>query len=73
MVRKTMIPLREFARRAQVPYSTLVRWCQQGRIKGAVLRQTPASTTYWMVPETALDHLERPKTGRPAKGDGQLR
>ena len=67
MAVKSMIPLREFAGRAGVPYSTVVRWCQQGRIKGAILNETPAAVSYWMVPEAALDDLERPRQGRPPK------
>jgi len=56
--------LRAFAEQAGYPYSTVARWCGEGRIQGAVLHRTPVSS-YWMVPRAALDNLVAPRRGRP--------
>jgi hypothetical protein len=65
-----MIPLKEFARAAGVPYTTVIRWAKADRIRGAVFVETPIGG-YWMAPKEALATLERPKIGRPRKGSGQ--
>jgi hypothetical protein len=66
MVKKDMMPLKEFAAAAGIPYTTVIRWAKSGRIKGVTYRDTPIGR-YWMVPRGALDALERPKVGRPPK------
>lgn len=65
-----MIPLKEFAAAAGVPYTTIIRWAKANRIKGAVFVETPIGG-YWMAPKEALGTLERPKIGRPRKGSDQ--
>jgi len=65
-----MIPLKEFAAAAGIPYTTIIRWAKTNRIKGAVFVETPIGG-YWMAPKEALGTLERPKIGRPPKGSAQ--
>jgi predicted site-specific integrase-resolvase len=65
-MKKGMLPLKEFANLAAVPYTTLMDWVRAGRIKGAIFEETPVGG-YWLVPESAAKTLERPKLGRPLK------
>jgi len=63
---KDMIPLKEFAKRAGVPYTTIMDWAKAGRIKGVEFEETPLGK-YWTAPEASLKGLQRPKVGRPPK------
>jgi hypothetical protein len=67
---KTMMPLKEFAAAAGIPYTTMIRWVKADRIKGAIFVETPIGG-YWMAPKEALKTLERPKIGRPPKAASQ--
>jgi hypothetical protein len=66
MIRKGMIPIKEFAKRVGVPYTTVMYWVKGGRIKGAVFEEAPTGG-YWLIPEAAAEKIERPKLGRPPK------
>lgn len=56
-----LISASEFARRVDVPESTMNRWVRRGRVPGAV-----KIANLWLVPEwVTIDDIERPKMGRP--------
>ncbi len=40
---------------------TVSTWCKQGRIPGAIKMQA----NMWLIPESSLDKIDRPKMGRP--------
>ena len=61
-----MLSVREVSQRIGAPISTVRLWVQQGRFKDAELRESIAGP-YWVIPETALEHFERPERGRPPK------
>jgi len=66
MNRKGMIPIKEFAKRVGVPYTTMMYWVKTGKIKGAIFEEAPTGG-YWLIPEYAANNLQRPKLGRPRK------
>jgi hypothetical protein len=56
----------EFARKIDVPYTTVATWLRKGQVPGAVA-QTIGDFRVWMIPvETAIG-FKRPKRGRPKK------
>ena len=68
MKKGKMVPAKQFASLAGVPYTTLMDWLKAGRVKGARFVEAPTPTGgYWLIPESAAEGLERPKIGRPRK------
>jgi hypothetical protein len=56
----------EFARKIDVPYTTVATWLRKGQVPGAIA-QTIGDFRVWMIPvETAIG-FKRPKRGRPKK------
>ncbi len=67
-MRKNMITTTQFATETGLPYTTVVRWAQNGVIPGVEKEETPRGPVWW-IPQAALDRLEdwRPRRGRPAR------
>lgn len=59
---------REFARRLNIPYTTVAGWLQKGQVPGAEA-QVVGTFKVWMIPVEVLKDFERPKRGRPPLTD----
>lgn len=57
----------EFAEALKVPYTTVITWLQQGLIPDAEVVQERRGPV-WQIPRAALKSFQRPKRGRPKKG-----
>ena len=53
------------ARRLGVDATTVLRWIHKQRFPGAICLSDPAK--HWVIPESGLSKLKRPKRGRPRK------
>ncbi|QQS46463.1 MAG: hypothetical protein IPM66_21580 [Acidobacteriota bacterium] len=60
----------EFARKINVPYTTVATWLRKGQVPGA-MAQTIGDFRVWMIPEDIVEGFERPKRGRPRRLKGQ--
>ena len=67
-MRKKKMTTTEFAKASGLPYTTVVRWAQDGVIPGVEREDTPRGPV-WLIPPESLDRLEqwKPKRGRPHK------
>lgn len=63
-----MISPRQYAELNSVPYTTVMYWLRQGKIKEAVKRKMPDGGHYYEVPEQAPVPQLQP--GRPKKTAG---
>lgn len=54
----------EFAEKKGIPYQTVARWLRKKLIPGVKITQFGKFKVY-MIPEEALNTVERPKIGRP--------
>ena len=59
---------REFARRLNIPYTTVAGWLQKGQVPGAEAQEV-GTFKVWMIPVEVLKTFERPKRGRPPLTD----
>ncbi|MGH9822879.1 MAG: helix-turn-helix domain-containing protein [Blastocatellia bacterium] len=61
-----MLTVREVADLLQVAASSVRIWASKGRFRGAERHETPVSS-YWLIPESAIEQFERRTVGRPRK------
>jgi hypothetical protein len=67
--KEEMLTAREFARRKGVTYPTVMAWLRSALIPGAELKTDPRFGTYWEIPASSLDKVEKQRTGpKPKKG-----
>jgi len=68
MAKRDVISTTQFAKATGLPYTTVVRWAQEGVIPG-VAREETMRGPVWVIPQKALDTFNewRPKRGRPLK------
>jgi hypothetical protein len=68
MGKKAMITTTQFAKTHGLPYTTVVRWAQNGVIPGVEKEETLRGPV-WLIPQSSADTFEqwRPQRGRPAK------
>lgn len=57
-----LITASEAARRLSVSAQTVINWCNQERVPGAM-----KLATIWLIPEDSLVMIDRPQMGRPPK------
>lgn len=67
MGKKEMLTTQQVANELNVPYSTVMLWLKQGRFPGAERNDENPRGPVWLVPRSALDKVQLPKRGRPAK------
>ncbi|MGH9765447.1 MAG: hypothetical protein ACREDR_20755 [Blastocatellia bacterium] len=71
-----MLTTKEFADQVGAPYTTVMGWLREGRIRGAVLDKSSPRGGVWWIPKSAVakfnDPETRPRRGRPKKGSGAL-
>lgn len=51
-----------------VSWQTINRWCKAGVLPNAQKVGEPPRA-FWVIPQSDLDHVVRPRIGRPRKGD----
>lgn len=56
----------QVAERLGMGRSTVNKWCRLGKFSGARQVDSPVGD-YWLIPESALDGVQSPPLGRPAK------
>jgi hypothetical protein len=66
--KRELMTAREFARRLNIPYTTVAGWLQKGHVPGAEA-QIVGTFKVWMIPAEVLKDFERPKRGRPPLTD----
>ena len=71
MGKKEMLSSQQVADELAVPYSTVMLWLKQGRFPGAERDDSNPRGPVWLIPRSALDKVELPKRGRPAKAKGE--
>jgi hypothetical protein len=64
--KEEVMTAREFARRMEVPYTTVAGWLQKGIVPGAEAQEV-GTFKVWMIPVSALKDFKRPDRGRPKK------
>lgn len=62
-----MLTAKQFAKRAEVAYPTVMKWLREGIIPGANLITESPLGTYWQIPATSLDAVEKRKPGPKPK------
>lgn len=63
-----MLTAKKFAERAGVTYPTIINWLKKGLVPGAQLVEDSPHGSYWQIPATSLDKVEKQKTGpKPTK------
>jgi len=68
--KQELMTAREFARRMEVPYTTVAGWLQKGIVLGAEAQEV-GTFKVWMIPVSALKDFKHPKRGRPKKAREQ--
>jgi hypothetical protein len=66
--KQELMTAREFARKLNIPYTTVAGWLQKGQVPGAEA-QIVGTFKVWMIPVEVLKGFERPKRGRPPLTD----
>lgn len=62
-----MLTAKQFAKRAGVAYPTVMKWLRESIIPGANLITESPLGTYWQIPVTSLDAVEKRKPGPKPK------
>lgn len=65
-----MLTAKKFAERVGVTYPTVIAWLKKGLVPGAKLQEDTQFGTYWEIPVTSLDKVQKQKTGPKPKKDG---
>lgn len=61
-----MLTAKQFAKRANVSYPTVIAWLSADLIPGANKQDTPLGT-FWQIPASSLDKVEKRKPGPAPK------
>ena len=62
-----MLSAKKFAARAQVSYTTVMAWLRAGLIPNANFVEESPHGSYWEIPASSIDKVQKPKRGRKAK------
>jgi hypothetical protein len=63
-----MLTAKKFAERAGVTYQTSIGWLKKGLVPGAEFVAESPHGSYWQIPATSLDKVEKQKPWpKPAK------
>lgn len=62
-----MLTAKEFARRAGITYPTIMRWLKSGLVPGAKLMEGTPFGTFWQIPATSLDKVQKQRPGPKPK------
>jgi predicted site-specific integrase-resolvase len=66
MPKEKEIKLRTVAEMLDIPRTTLGTYCNKGKVPGARKIKHP-NGDYWVIPESSIPLIPKPKMGRPKK------